>query len=74
MQRQMDASIAAHADQEVLYDQPAVAQDKLRITGPFSVEAVPFPSVVSLDETRQPEEADVAIARGIESLKILKLG
>jgi adenine-specific DNA-methyltransferase len=67
MQRQMDASIAAHADQEVLYDQPAVARDKLRITGPFSVEAVPFPSVLSLDETRQPEEADVAIARSGES-------
>jgi len=67
MQRQMDASIAAHADQEVLYDQPAVARDKLRITGPFSVEAVPFPSVQSLDETRQPEEADVAIARSGES-------
>ncbi len=67
MQREMDASIAAHADQEVLYDQPAVARDKLRITGPFSVEAVPFPSVLSLDETRQPEEADVAIARSGES-------
>jgi adenine-specific DNA-methyltransferase len=67
MQIQMDASIAAHADQEVLYDQPAVARDKLRITGPFSVEAVPFPSVLSLDETRQPEEADVAIARSGES-------
>jgi adenine-specific DNA-methyltransferase len=67
MQRAMDASIAAHADQEVLYDQPAVARDKLRITGPFSVEAVPFPSVLSLDETRQPEEADVAIARSGES-------
>jgi adenine-specific DNA-methyltransferase len=69
MQRQMDASIAAHADQEVLYDQPAVARDKLRITGPFSVEAVPFPSVLSLDETHKPAEADVAIARSGESFR-----
>lgn len=33
--------IASHADNETLYDQPAVAKDKLRITGPFTVEAVP---------------------------------
>ncbi len=67
MQRQMDASIAAHAEQEVLYDQPAVAKDKLRITGPFTVEAVPFPSVLALDETKPAAEADVAIARSGET-------
>ncbi len=67
VQRQMDASISAHAEQEVLYDQPRPSKDKLRITGPFSVEAVPFPSVLSLDETRPPEEADVAIARSGET-------
>lgn len=42
MQKQMDASIAAHADQETLYDQPAISKSKLRISGPFTVEAVPF--------------------------------
>lgn len=67
MQQQMDASIKAHADQEVLYDQPAVAKNKLRITGPFTVEAVPFPSVKSLDEASGPEEADASIARTGES-------
>lgn len=67
VQRQMDASISAHADLEVLYDQPQPSKDKLRITGPFSVEAVPFPSVLSLDEARTPEEADVAIARSGET-------
>lgn len=67
MQQQMDASIAAHADQEILYDQPQIARDKLRITGPFSVEAVPFPTVLALDEARQPVEADVAIARSGET-------
>ncbi|MCW5567249.1 MAG: site-specific DNA-methyltransferase, partial [Dokdonella sp.] len=51
MQQKMDASIAAHAEQETLYDQPTVSKDKLRITGPFTVEAVPFPSVLAL-ETR----------------------
>lgn len=67
MQKQMDDSIAAHADQETLYDQPAVSKTRLRITGPFTVEAVPFPSVKSLDEAAGPEEADTSIARTGES-------
>lgn len=67
MQREMDRSIAAHADQETLYDQPAIAKNRLRITGPFTVEAVPFPSVKSLDEASGPLEADTSIARTGES-------
>lgn len=63
MQQQMDDSIAAHAGQEVLYDQPAISKSKLRITGPFTVEAVPFATVLGLDEAEQPKEADVAVAR-----------
>lgn len=67
MQKKMDESIAEHADQETLFDQPQVSKNKLRITGPFTVEAVPFPSVLSLDEAEQPQEADMAIARSGES-------
>ncbi|HMY98672.1 MAG TPA: site-specific DNA-methyltransferase [Burkholderiaceae bacterium] len=67
LQAQMDRSIAAHADPEVLYDQPAVDKNRLRITGPFTVEAVPFPSVKGLDEAQGPEEADASIARTGES-------
>ena len=71
MQRQMDRSIADHADQETLYDQPAKSKTKLRITGPFSVEAVPFPTVAALDESRPWQdgdlEADASIARSGES-------
>ncbi len=75
MQKQMDASIAAHADQETLYDQPQVAKNKLRITGPFTVEAVPFPSVKGLENSlstgiangRGEFEADTSIARTGES-------
>ena len=63
MQKQMDASIAAHADTEILYDQPAVSKSKLRITGPFTVEAVPFATVLGLDEAEQPKQADIAVAR-----------
>jgi adenine-specific DNA-methyltransferase len=67
MQKRVDDSIASHADQEVLYDQPTASKDKLRITGPFTVEAVPFPTVLSLDETQPAQEADAAIARSGES-------
>jgi adenine-specific DNA-methyltransferase len=63
MQKAMDASIAAHADQEVLYDKPQVNKKKLRITGPFTVEAVPFPSVLSIDDAPLPVEPDASIAR-----------
>lgn len=69
IQKKMDDSIAAHADQEVLYDQPQVAKDKLRITGPFTVEAVPFPSVMVLDEAQPTAEADASIARSGESAR-----
>src|SRR3546814_14887280 len=69
MQRKMDDSIAAHADQETLYDQPQVSKDKLRITGPFTVEAVPFPSVLSLEEGEQSQEADASVARSGDSLR-----
>jgi adenine-specific DNA-methyltransferase len=69
MQKAMDRSIAAHADQETLYDQPQVNRDKLRITGPFTVEAVPFPSVLALNETGTIKEADASIARSGESAR-----
>lgn len=63
MQRRMDQSIADHADQETLYDKPRIDKKRLRITGPFSVEAVPAPTVLSLDETLPSEEADSTVAR-----------
>lgn len=49
MQAEMDRSISANAENETLYDQPEKSKTKLRITGPFTVEAVPFPTVLSLE-------------------------
>lgn len=63
MQRRMDQSIADHAEQETLYDKPRIDRNRLRITGPFSVEAVPAPTVLSLDDSLPPAEADDSIAR-----------
>ena len=67
MQRRMDQSISDHADQETLYDKPRIDKNRLRITGPFSVEAVPAPTVLSLDESIPPQEADDSIARSGET-------
>jgi adenine-specific DNA-methyltransferase len=67
MQRRMDQSISDHAEQETLYDKPRIDKNKLRITGPFSVEAVPAPTVLSLDETLPSEEADSTVARSGET-------
>ena len=69
MQQKIDESIAAQADQETLYDQPQVSKTKLRITGPFTVEAVPFPTVLGLDEAEQPVEADTSVARSGETAR-----
>jgi very-short-patch-repair endonuclease len=50
MQKAMDEAIARHAPQETLYDQPFVDRKKVRVTGPFTVEAVPAPAVKSVEE------------------------
>ena len=63
----MDESITAHAEPETLYDKPEVDEKRLRITGPFSVEAVPAPTVLSLDEAAPPAEADSSVARSGET-------
>lgn len=70
MQAEMDRSIAHNADNETLYDQPEKDKNKLRVSGPFTVEAVPFPTVLSLEEHEtqqvQAQEAnlmDMSVAR-----------
>lgn len=47
---QIDAAIARYAEQETLYDQPYTDKNRVRVTGPFTVEAVPAPTVRSLDD------------------------
>lgn len=69
MQQKMDASIQARADMEILYDQPAVDKKRARVTGIFTVEAVPFPTVLSLEEAQQPREATTAVARAGQSAR-----
>ena len=48
--KEIEESIAKHADQESLVDQPEVDRSKIRVTGPFTVEAVPAPAVRPVSE------------------------
>ena len=70
-QKQIDAAIARHAPQETLYNQPLVDTGKRRVTGPFSVEAVPAPAVKPIDDVddAEPLPADDTVARSGETLR-----
>jgi adenine-specific DNA-methyltransferase len=56
---------------ETLYDQPQVDRKRNRVSGPFTVEAVPAPVVKSVDQIidAAPPEADASIARSGETLR-----
>ncbi|MFH1738083.1 MAG: DNA methyltransferase [bacterium] len=63
---------------ETLYAQPLLDRKKHRVSGPFTVEAVPAPAVKSVDDILLPspagrgaggEGADVSIARSGETLR-----
>lgn len=45
--------------QETLFDKPFIDNSKARVTGPFTVEAVPAPSVRSIDEAKATRPDDV---------------
>jgi len=49
-QKEIDASIAAKADYEKLYDKPYEDKKKVRVAGPFTVESLSPHRVLSLDE------------------------
>ena len=49
-QQAIEEAIARHAPQEILYDQPLIDRTKLRVSGPFTVEAVPATKVESTAE------------------------
>jgi adenine-specific DNA-methyltransferase len=47
---QIDRAVTRYADQETLNDQPYPDKSRVRVTGPFTVEAVPAPSIQSVDD------------------------
>ena len=78
-QATIDAAVARHAPQETLYDQPLIERSKARVTGPFTVEAVPAPVVQPLNgaaDIGEPDSSfpstngfDVATPRSGETLR-----
>ena len=58
---EIDAAIARYADQETLYDQPKIDKQKVRVTGPFTVEAVPAVTI-------EPIESGEGLAAGNQGL------
>lgn len=56
--------------EETLYDKPILDKSKKRVTGPFTVEAVPSQRVRSFEEVeRASREADASITRSGETLR-----
>ena len=49
-QKEIDASIAANADYEYLYDKPYEDRTKVRVAGPFTVESISPHRVLGVDE------------------------
>ena len=49
-QKEIDASIAAHADFEYLYDNPYEDRNKVRVAGPFTVDSITPHRVLGVDE------------------------
>lgn len=69
-QVEIDASIQKNAPQETLYDDPVSDRTKVRVTGPFTVEAVPAPTIEPLTgDTPAVLPADDSAARTGESLR-----
>jgi adenine-specific DNA-methyltransferase len=67
--KEIDQAIAKYADQETLSDQPFIDKSKVRVTGPFTVEAVPSPVVKPLVEVESDQPVDATVARSGETLR-----
>ncbi|PIQ29451.1 MAG: site-specific DNA-methyltransferase [Bacteroidetes bacterium CG18_big_fil_WC_8_21_14_2_50_41_14] len=57
--------------QETIFDKPNINNKKTRVTGPFTVEAVPSPIAKSFEdvESENSFEADISISRSGETLR-----
>ena len=54
---------------ETLYDQPFVDKSRARVSGPFTVEAVPSPAVKPLTEIKETPASDESVVRSGETLR-----
>jgi len=62
--KEIDESIQRNAPQETLYDKPKVVRGVVRVSGPFTVEAIPLPAVEDPTQAPVPQfEAEEARTR-----------
>ncbi|MBC7261894.1 MAG: site-specific DNA-methyltransferase, partial [Chloroflexi bacterium] len=62
--QEIDESIQRNAPQETLYDRPKVVRNVVRVSGPFTVEAIPVPAVEDPAQAPIPQfETEEAQAR-----------
>lgn len=59
----IDEAILKHAEEAVLLDLPISDRSRARVTGPFTVEAVPAVTVEAIDGDPLPPAADLSITR-----------
>ncbi len=68
----LQAAIGKHAERESLFDQPVVDKSRVRVPGPFTVEAVPAPAVRPVSEVVVGQKAvsldDQSALPGLEQL------
>jgi adenine-specific DNA-methyltransferase len=57
-QKEIDESIARHADTELLYDQPYEDNKRIRVSGPFTVESLSPHRVLAADAERPLSEIE----------------
>jgi adenine-specific DNA-methyltransferase len=71
MLNEINNSIEKNASNETLYDKPLLDNSKTRVSGPFTVEAVPAPVTKSFDDydSEITEDADLSIVRSGETLR-----
>lgn len=65
----IEAAIAKFAPQETLYDRPKLEANVTRVTGPFTVEAVPAPIVAPIAGGPDVPAGDDSVAREGETLR-----
>jgi adenine-specific DNA-methyltransferase len=70
---EIDAAIARHAETEILYDQPYEDNQRIRVTGPFTVESLSPHRVVAVDEERPAAETEAQREAGVGQFETMIL-
>jgi adenine-specific DNA-methyltransferase len=76
-QKEIDASIAAKAEFEYLYDKPYIDKKKVRVAGPFTVESLSPHSMLGVDENDeliypqpQKQDRDKFVQMALDNLQV----